>query len=258
MAERSEYPGGTFCWIDLATSDREAAKSFYGDLLGWQFMDVPTDIGTTYSLALLEMKQVAAITDLPPDRQDAPPHWSSYVSVDSVDEALNKARDLGATVLLEPTDVMTAGRMAIVQDPGGAAVSLWEAKDHIGATLVNQHGTLCWNELMTSDMGAASSFYTGLFGWTTEPFGDEYTVFINGERPAGGLMAIDEQMGPVSPNWSIYLCVDDCDAIHEKAIGLGATSQMPPTDFPEVGRSCVLSDPQGGTFAAIHLLTQPD
>jgi predicted enzyme related to lactoylglutathione lyase len=258
MAVRSEYSAGTFCWVDLATTDPEAAKSFYGDVLGWSYQDLPTDGGDTYSLAMLEASQVAAIYSMPPSQQGAPPHWVSYVSVDSADDAAKRAEDLGGNVLMEPTDIMTAGRMAVIQDPTDAVVAVWEAKEHFGAALVNQHGTLCWNELMTKDPDAATSFYCGLFGWKSEPFGDNYTVFMNGERPGGGMILLEEEMGPVPPNWSVYFCVDDCDAIQQHAVSLGGAVRMPPMDFPEVGRACVLGDPQGGTFAVIKLLNPPD
>jgi len=258
MAQRSEYTAGTFCWIDLATTDQEAAKLFYQDLMGWSYLDVPTDVGNTYSLATLEAKQVAAICPLPPEPAGMPPHWVSYVSVASADDAAKKAVGLGATLLMEPFDVMTGGRMAVIQDPAGAAFAVWEAKEHFGAELVNQHATLCWNELMTKDPAAAATFYTGMFGWSAEPFGDTYTIFMNGERPAGGMIQIEEQMGPVPPNWSVYFCVDDCDAIHDRAVSLGGAVHMPPTDFPEVGRGCVLADPQGGAFGVIKLTKTPD
>jgi predicted enzyme related to lactoylglutathione lyase len=258
MAERSEYPAGTFCWVELATTDQDAAKSFYGDLLGWSYQDIPTDAGTTYSLATIETKQVAAIYAQPEEREESPPHWISYVSVPSADDAAKRAADLGASVVMEPFDVMTAGRMAVLQDPTGALFSLWESKDHFGAEIVNQHGALCWNELMTKDTAAASAFYTGLFGWKEEPFGDSYTVFMNGERPAGGMILIEAETDPVPPNWSVSFYVDDCDTIRERAVSLGGAVRMPPTDFPEVGRCCVLGDPQGGTFAAIKLLNPPD
>jgi hypothetical protein len=143
MAQRSEYTAGTFCWIDLATTDQEAAKLFYQDLMGWSYLDVPTDVGNTYSLATLEAKQVAAIYPLPPEPAGMPPHWVSYVSVASADDAAKKAVGLGATLLMEPFDVMTGGRMAVIQDPADAAFAVWEAKEHFGAELVNQHATLC-------------------------------------------------------------------------------------------------------------------
>ena len=122
--DRSEYPAGTFCWIDLAT-DPGAAKSFYGELLGWDYLVVPTDVGTTYNLATIEARQVAAICPLPEERAGRPPYWLSHVSVANADEAATKAVDLGGTLLMEPFDVMTAGRISVIQDPTGALFSVW-------------------------------------------------------------------------------------------------------------------------------------
>ncbi len=153
-------------------------------------------------MATIETKRVAAIYPLPGDSQGMPPHWASYVSVLSADEAAKRAADLGGTLLMEPFDVMTAGCVAVMKDPTGAVVAVWERKDHCGAALVNQHGALCWNELMMKD--TATAFYTGLFGWKEEPIGDNYAVFMNGERPAGGMILIDAEMDPVPPNWSAY------------------------------------------------------
>jgi predicted enzyme related to lactoylglutathione lyase len=258
MAERTEYTAGTFSWVDLATTDPDGAKAFYGELFGWQFIDMPTPMGVNYSLAMKQMKPVAAITAQPPQRQGAPPAWNSYVTVPVVDDVTARVTDLAGSVVMPPMDVMTAGRMAVLQDPTGGHLCLWQAGDHVGAGLVNEHGTLTWNELMTDDVDGAVAFYTGLFGWTSEPFGDSYTVFMNGERAAGGTMAIDEAMGPMPPHWAVYFAVDDCDDVQEKAVALGGSVRMPPTDFPEVGRCCALADPAGGGFAVIKLLNPPD
>ena len=94
-------------------------------------------------------------------------------------------------------------------------------------------------------------------GWKEEPFGDNYAVFMNGERPAGGMILIEAEMGPVPPK-SVYFYVDDCDAIQQRAVARGGAVRMPPTDYPAVGRGCVLDDPQGGTFAVIKLVNPPD
>lgn len=257
MALRTEYPPGTFSWIDLDTTDADAAKAFYGGLLGWSFRDVPIDEDRVYSTALMEDKEVAGIFTGPAG-QGGQPCWASYVSVTSADDTARRATELGATLVAEPFDVMAAGRMAVIEDPTGATVSLWEPREHFGAVLVNQHGTLCWNELMTRDPEAATEFYTGLFGWTTEPFGDNYTLYMNGERPAGGAMTIDESMVPVQPGWSIYLAVDDCDATQQQTVAAGGQVVMAAMDIPEVGRMAIISDPQGAVFGIIKLLNPPD
>lgn len=122
----SEYPAGTFCWIDLAT-DPGAAKSFYGELLGWDYLEVPTDVGTTYNLATIEARQVAAICPLPSARGTGGEATllAQLCLRRQCREAATKAVDLGGTLLMEPFDVMTAGRMSVIQDPTGALFSVW-------------------------------------------------------------------------------------------------------------------------------------
>src|SRR5271155_3461151 len=136
MGERTQYTPGTFNWVDLATTDREQAKSFYSDLLGWEFEDLPVGEGEFYSMASVDGKDVAAIANQPQPQRDAgvPPLWQSYVSVDSADDAAAKAQELGGTVHAGPFDVMEAGRMAVIQDPQGAFFMVWEPNNHIGAS----------------------------------------------------------------------------------------------------------------------------
>ena len=185
-----------------------------------------------------------------------PPHWNSYVSVASADASAAKAKELGAKVMVEPFDVMDAGRMAVISDPTGAVVSLWEPRRHIGAQVVNEPGAFCWNELYTTDPRKAAEFYSELFGWTKDPrhmdFG-EYVIFNKGDGMAAGMMQISKEMGPMPPYWLVYFAVDDCDRTVERAKGLGANAMMPPMDIENVGRFSILTDPQGAGFAVIKL-----
>ena len=127
---------------------------------------------------------------------------------------------------------------------------------HIGAVIVNEHGALCWNELLTNDTGKAGEFYTGLFGWSAseQDMGDMiYTVFMNGDRPAAGMMKIDKNWGDAPSNWLVYFAVNDCDGCVEEARSLGGQVFNGPMDIPGVGRMAVMSDPQGAVFAVIKL-----
>jgi predicted enzyme related to lactoylglutathione lyase len=160
MGTRESYEPGTFSWAELATTDGSAAKEFYGRLFGWEYEDSDAGEGGTYSMASVDGQHVGAIF-----QADGPARWNSYITVKDVAEATQKARDAGANVHADPFDVMEAGKMAVIQDPTGGVVSLWEPKQHIGAGLVNAHGALTWNDLMTYDVGAAAEFYTELFGW---------------------------------------------------------------------------------------------
>ncbi len=259
MTEFNEYAPGTFCWIDLATTDAEAAKKFYGELFGWDMIDTPAGPDMVYTMLQLEGKEVAALYEMDAQQksQGVPAYWVSYVSVKRANESAQKAKSLGGQVLMEAFDVMDVGRMALIQDPTGATLALWQPRTHIGARLANQPGTLCWNELATKDPETAGQFYTKLFGWSSQTQDMEsipYTVFMNGDRMAGGMLKMTEEWGDdVPPNWLVYFAVEDCDASVEKAKALGAQIHMPPTDAPPVGRFAVIEDPQEAVFAIIKL-----
>ena len=258
MQESPEYAPGTFCWVELGTTDGEAAKKFYTELFGWSFTDHPMGPSGVYTMLTLNGKDVAALYQMPPEMTShgVPPHWMSYVSVTSADESSEKAKSLGATLMKEAFDVFDVGRMAVIQDPNGAVFSVWQANRHKGAGIVNQPGSLCWNELATTDTAKGRDFYTNLFGWegNVMPFGPiEYTMFVNGGRPAGGMFGITPEMGNIPPHWLAYFAVDDCDARTQKAADLGANILKPADDIPGIGRFSILQDPQGAVFAIIKL-----
>ncbi len=258
MQETPNYAPGTFCWVELGTTDSEGAKKFYTQLFGWTFEDRPVGPGMVYTMLKLDGKGTGALYQLDEAKrsQGIPSHWLSYAAVASADESTTKAKELGATVIVEPFDVMTVGRMAVIQDPTGAVFALWEGRDHKGADLVNVPNSFCWNELMTTDTAKDGDFYSGLFGWSkdTQNFGPmEYTMFANGERPAGGMLKITPEMGPIPPNWLVYFAVDDCDASTQKAKELGAMVMKGPEDIPSIGRFSILIDPQGAALALIKL-----
>ena len=260
MAEKTKHEPGTFCWVELATKDGAAAKKFYTSLFGWEVDDSPIPDGSTYSMLKKNGKQAGALYEMGPQQQGVPPHWNSYVSVASADDSAAKAKDLGGKVMMEPFDVMDAGRMAVVSDPTGAVFSLWQPKAHDGAQVVNEPGAFCWNELYTTDPRKAADFYSGLFGWTKDArhmdFG-EYVIFKNGDAQMCGMMQLPKEWGPVPPHWLVYFAVDDCDRAVEKAKGLGASVTVPPMDIENVGRFAMLIDPQGAGFAAIKLNAMP-
>jgi predicted enzyme related to lactoylglutathione lyase len=258
MQETPDYKPGTFCWVELATSDSEAAKKFYTQLFGWTYEDMPMGPGMVYTMLKLDGKNVGALYKQMEEQAalGVPPNWLSYVSVANADESTAKAKELGATILKDAFDVMTVGRMSVVQDPTGAVFALWQARDSKGADIYNVPSSLCWNELMTTDTARDKDFYTNLFAWgaNTQNFGDfEYTMFQNGERGAGGMLQITPEMGPIPSNWLVYFAVDDCDAKVQKATDLGAKVMKPADDIPGIGRFAILIDPQGAGFAIIKL-----
>lgn len=249
---------GSFCWFELATSDQTAAKKFYGGLFGWTDNDNPMGPDAFYTTFQLRGRKVGAAYALMPDQvqQGIAPHWGTYVAVTNVDEAVAKAKTLGGSVLAGPMDVAEHGRMAVLRDPTGAVISVWQAKQHQGVGLWGDVGAFCWSELMTRETAAATKFYTALFGWKTkvsDAAGFAYTHWQNDGADIGGMMAIMEQWGPIPPNWVNYVQVGNCDEAAAKATSLGGKVCMPPTDIPNTGRFAMLQDPQGAGFALIAL-----
>jgi predicted enzyme related to lactoylglutathione lyase len=245
MGKRTEHAPGTFSWVDLSTGDAAAAKSFYGGLFDWEFEDNEVPGGAIYSVCKVDGSGVCAIAE----QQEVPPHWNNYVTVTSADDAAAKARELGAKIIEEPFEVMDVGRMSVLSDPTGAALCVWQPGSSIGAEVVNVPGALTWNELHTPDIPAAISFYSDLFGWTTERMGDgegpEYHVIRNGERSNGGIMGSQEGE---PAHWLPYFATSGLDTAIAKAKEGGGKLWIGPIDFP-AGKIAVLSDPQGAPFA---------
>src|SRR5262245_60449072 len=184
MAERDGYIPGVPCWIDTNQPEPDAAMAFYGGLFGWEFEDVmPEDAPGHYYIGRIRGGDVAAVSSIP---EGAPPVpvWNTYVWVDDADASAAAARAAGGTVVAEPFDVMDAGRMAVILDPEGAAFCVWQAKNHRGARIVNEHGSLNFNGLATRDRAGAEAFYGAVFGWKTLdiPSGTTWTLPAYGDH----------------------------------------------------------------------------
>ena len=259
MPTRDSYAQGTPNWVDLQTTDQAAAKAFYTGVFGWSYDDQPMDGGAVYSIAKIGDESVAAIAPQSPElvAAGAPPMWNTYLAVDSVDEAAAKVGPAGGTVAMEPFDVMDAGRMAFILDPSGAAVALWQAGQHIGSTLVNEPGTVTWNELITTDP-AAIKFYEQVLGVTTSTVDmgpGEYTLFHVNDQMVGG--STPPPMEGVPNHWHVYFAVEDADATAAKATELGGSVMVAPFDTP-VGRIAILTDPQGAVFSVLKPAPEPE
>lgn len=253
MGKREQYEPGTFSWVDLQTTDPEAAKSFYCDLLGWEAEDMPAGDAATYTMMSLQGDVICGLNELSSEQreQGIPPYWFSYISVEDADAAAAQARELGGTVLAEAFDVLDAGRMAIIEDPTGATFAVWQPARHIGARRVNDPGCLTWNELHTHNLEAAAEFYRGLFGWEMEPMEEDgkvvYLVIKNSGSSNGGITPLAEQNVP--PYWLAYFTVPSCEDAVERIQGSGGSVLAGPLEIGPAGKIAVARDPQGATFA---------
>lgn len=250
MPAVSSHPPGSFCWIELATSDAAAARAFYTQLFGWSVNEIPMGEMGTYSIFQHGGRDCAAMYQSGPG-EGIPPNWLSYVAVKDADASAAQARTLGGQIVKGPFDVFDSGRMAVVSDLQGAVFAIWQPKSNIGVGVRDEPGTLCWNELQARDVDAAKTFYTALFPWRMKE-SPEYTEWHLGENAVGGMLA--SQAPPEVPSmWLPYFAVDDCDGAVEKARFLGGHPIVPAMDIAGVGRFSVLADPQGAVFAVIRL-----
>jgi uncharacterized protein len=257
MGKRTSYEPGTFSYAELATTDVADAKRFYGGLLGWQFEDVPVPDNEPYTIARIDGDSVAGLTPQQPQQRDAgiPPHWFNYITVASADETATRVTELGGTVHAGPFDVMDQGRMAVIADPTGAMFGIWEPRAGIGAELVNEPGSLTWNDLATNDTGAATRFYTELFGWKIEEVdtGDAPPYWQIGHgggagQRNGGMRELTPEEQGVPPNWMAYFAVEAVDESLEQAHGLGGSTVFGPLEVPS-GKFAALHDAQGAVFS---------
>ena len=255
MTEIMKPTSGTFCWVELATTDPAAGKRFYQELLGWNTNDL--EMGITYTLADIgDGKYVAGMMELPPPAKamGAPPRWMGYVAVADIPAAIAKATSLGGKVVHGPMQ-MGPGSQAVLQDPAGGVFSIWHDPDPKNIFVYGATGALCWNELISTNLDVAAKFYADLFGWKLErsPMeGMEYTLAKLGDVQVGGMMAQPEEMAGAPSMWNVYFAVTDCDATVAKTKGLGGKVVVPPMDIPSVGRFATLADPQGATFSILQ------
>jgi predicted enzyme related to lactoylglutathione lyase len=254
MSRIESYKPGSFVWAELATTDPEAAKKFYGDMFGWSYFDAPMPQGV-YTLFQIGGDDVAAVYQA---HAGMPPNWGVYFSTDDVDASAAKAKELGADFLMPPADIGDPGKMAILKDPRGVPFSLWQAKNKIGATYGGPLGQIMWPEISSNDPTATAAFYGALFGWTTRPESDldkaQYAEWQHNGQSIGGLLPmIGEQWKGVPEYWGVYVTVADCDERAANAEKLGGKICVPPRDIPNTGRFSMISDPQGARINIIQM-----
>jgi predicted enzyme related to lactoylglutathione lyase len=266
MSTRNHYPHGVPCFVDTLSHDVEAAKRFYAGIFGWEFAGpgaIPDDPPGEYYVARVGGDDVAAVGTQPASVPLTA--WNTYIAVRSADEAAADARAGGGTVVAEPFDVPPAGRMAVVADPSGATVGVWEAGQRRGAGRVNEPSAWAMSMLSTTDPESAQAFYGRLFGWQAEPFeaGPEMRVwlwrlpgYVGGEpqQPAPRDVVAAMTAAVDSPsNWGVDFWIEDADAAAASAHELGGAVIAPP--FEAAGfRRTVLADPGGAAFSASQLL----
>ena len=262
MPHVTAYAPGSPSWVDLGTPDPDAAATFYGGLFGWTIVAGPKESGG-YRMCLLDDQPVAGIGPQP--NPDMPPWWMSYITVADADRSAATIEAAGGMVVVAPMDVLDVGRMAVARDVAGAVFSIWQPRWHIGAHVVNEPNTLCWNELTTRAKGESIEFYRAVFDWHAQAHGDapgDYvefhlrtagpTALPGGDSAIAGLMPMVGDMWPAElPNhWMVYFATEDVDDAVVRVNDLGGSVSVPPTEIPP-GRFAVVNDPQGAVFSLL-------
>lgn len=254
MPERDRYANGTPSWIDVSTADFGAIGGFYCAVFGWTIEAVPAPEALGYSWFTLRGRRVAGLA---PQAFPGDPGWTTYIEVDDCDATVAAAKEAGASVAVEPLEVLTNGKIALLSDPQGAYVALWQSRDHTGAGLVNEPVSLSWNQLTTSDVDGAVDFYERMFGWKRQlvPLGEgipPYNMMALDGRPVAGITPLSDEADGAQPKWITHFSVADCDAMVDSIVAHGGTIATPPADSL-AGRGAGCRDPQGAYFGIIQL-----
>jgi predicted enzyme related to lactoylglutathione lyase len=274
MSERDRYPAGVPCWVETLQPDVQAALDFYGSLFGWEFAgpgSMPGDRPGQYFVARVRGRDVAGIGSLP-HRRDLPrPIWMTHIRVTDADEAAERVKIAGGSLRDGPRDALPAGRLAVVADPAGALLCVWEAIAREGAQLVNESGAWALSSLRTADPAGSKVFYGSVFGWQPETMGaqgSDVTLwrlpgYVGGvpDQTAPldtvGIMAPIPNYGPPGAHWSVDFWVDDVHATADHAADLGGRVIVPSYEAPGFSRA-VLADPQGAVFTVTRQIASPD
>jgi predicted enzyme related to lactoylglutathione lyase len=247
---------GAPCWIDLMTSDTEKATSFYGELFGWTFQTGDQEKYGGYIMASKNGKSVAGVMQKQEEQASMPDMWSTYLRSDDAAATAASVTEHGGQVYMEPMDVPEQGHMAFFGDATGAAVGVWQPREHKGYEIAGEPGTPVWHELHAKDYAAAVKFYEDVFGWDTDVMSDtpefKYTTLGAGDSAKAGIMDASAFLpAEVPSNWQIYFGVDSTDETVAKAVSLEASVVQAAEDSP-FGRMATLADPTGAMFKVIQ------
>ncbi|MEV0386130.1 VOC family protein [Nonomuraea sp. NPDC050643] len=254
MSQRSGYDPGVPCWVDISSTDVEASARFYGEIFGWRadMSDDPAAGG--YGMFVLDGRRVAGLGPVMDGRRTS--SWNTYVATHDAAALAGRVANAGGTVLMEAMPIFEDGVMTAFTAPDGSYAAAWQARGHRGAELVNEPGSFCWNELLSTDVPAAERFYSEVFGWTPllqDLQGMKYTEWQAGGLGVAGMMEMASDYPAGTPSfWMPYFAVADLEAATDTAEQAGAqilvrTMQAPPGPFT------MLIDPHGAPLSIIQL-----
>ncbi len=253
MPKRDVAPVGAPCWIELSTTDPDKSKAFYGELFGWTAEDAGEEYGGYINFSKDGLPVAGGMRS---DGQSGiPDQWSVYLASENAQATVDAASSKGGEVVVPATPVMELGTMAVVTDPGRAAIGIWQPGLHKGFGILAEPGAPSWFELQTGAYEASVKFYRDAFKWDTHVASDSpelrYTTLGEGDGQLGGIMDASSFLPAGAPaSWSIYFGADDTDKVLAKIVDLGGSIVEPAQDTP-YGRLATATDPTGALFKLV-------
>lgn len=256
MPATDTAPAGEPCWVDLFSSDITRSRDFYTRLFGWTAEEPAEEFGGYFNFRRNGVRIAGCMGNQP--GSGSPDVWSVYLASSDAAKTVEASAANGGSTVVEAMQVADLGTMAVLTDPGGAGIGVWQPGTHKGFGLHSEHGAPSWFELLTRDYEAALDFYRTVFGWRTQSISDEtgfrYSVLdCDGDWKAGVMDASDAPAEDVGAHWQVYFGVDDADAASKTIAELGGSVESEPEDTP-YGRIAAASDPTGAAF----LIVAPD
>jgi predicted enzyme related to lactoylglutathione lyase len=255
MTMPTDRPAGVPCWIDLLSTDLERSRTFYCALFDWTAGEPSEEFGG-YFMFFNDGQPVAGGMPVPAG-MDMADEWGVYLRVDDAHKTLDAALAAGAQLREAAIDIADLGTSAVIDDPNGARIGLWQVNTFPGFGRVReQTGAAAWAELHTRNYDNAIAFYRDVFGWDVHTAADtpefRYSTLGPGEDAYGGIVDATAFLPPDAPSmWSVYFGAgDDVDARLARAVELGGSVVMPAEDTP-YGRIATATDPTGAQFKLI-------
>ena len=249
MPTRDRAPQGSPCWADLWTSDVDGSRAFYSEIFGWEAQEADPQFGGYFMFTRDGIPVAGAMGDM-----KANDTWKIYLDTDDIAKTVDAATAAGAEIIAPSMPVADLGTQAVLFDPTGAHLGAWEPGTFPGFTVLGEHGSPSWFELLTRDYTAALDFYRTVFHWDIEPVGDSdqfrYSVVKNPEEDgelAGIMDAAAFLPVGVPAHWSVYWEVDDPAATIAIITKLGGSVVAALEDTP-YGRLATVTDPAGAQF----------
>ncbi len=243
---------GRFLWYELVTTDMEAAKAFYGEVVGWGTQDASMP-GIAYTL----FTSVSGLMGLPEDARKSGlrPSWLGYVGVDDVDAAAERIQQLGGAVHVPPKEIPNISRFSVAVDPQMATIALfkWLKGGQEQPAELDAPGRVGWHELFAADWEKAWAFYGELFGWrkadADSGAAGTYQLFSAGGQTIGGMFT-KPAMVPV-PFWLYYFNIGDIDVAMKRVKAGSGQILNGPIEVPGDRWIVQCTDPQGAIFALV-------